>query len=151
MLTVAHTGATAGQALPNLQEDGSEGTGGLPGSTRVQARVQAQLQAQLQAQVLSTVAHKGSRCWTTWQGPLDAAACVDFLRRLTQGRAHEVFLMRDLTPVVQAEALAEWLDEHDEIVEFGCPPSQRALQVRPDRIWRVFIVLISQSHRRLLI
>jgi len=101
--------------------------------------------------VLLTVTNYGSRCWMTLQGRLDAAACIDFLRRLTHGRDRRVSLMLECLQVHQAAAVEMWVDEHDEIVEVGCLPSQRAVQVRPDRICRVFIALISQSYRRLLI
>ncbi len=86
--------------------------------------------------VLSTVTNKGSSCWMTLQGPLDAAACIDFLRRLTEGRKHKIFLMLDRMrvrmPVHQTEAVVEWLAEHDELVEVFCLPDHEAVQVRPD-------------------
>jgi hypothetical protein len=59
--------------------------------------------------------------------------------------------MLDLIQVPPAQAVADWLAEHDDLVEVFCPPGQHDVQVRPDRICRAFIALISQSHRRLLI
>lgn len=85
------------------------------------------------ALVLSTVTNKGSRCWMTVRGSLDAAACIDFLRRLTHGRNHKIFLMLDRMRVHQAAAVAVWLAEHDELVEVFCLPGQDGVQVRPDR------------------
>lgn len=83
--------------------------------------------------VLSTVTNKGSRFWMTAHGPLDAPTCIDFLRRLTQGRDHKIFLMLDWVQLQQAEVVAVWLAEHDELVEVFCLPRHDEVQVRPDR------------------
>ena len=105
------------QELPDLQKNFLMGVGG----------------PHAEALVLSTVTNKGSRCWMTLQGPLDDAACIDFLRRLTKGRDHKIFLMLDLIEVHPAQAVAAWLAEHDELVEVFSLPGQHDVQVRPDR------------------
>ena len=66
--------------------------------------------------MLLTVTNKGSRCWMTLQGRLDAAACIDFLRRLTLGRDRRVSLMLERMQVHQAAAVEMRVDEHDGIV-----------------------------------
>jgi transposase len=81
------------------------------------------------ARVLSTVTNKGARSWMTLRGPLDAAACIDFLRRLINGRDHKVFLMLDRMQVVQAAEVAVWLTEHEESVEVFYLPGQYGVQV----------------------
>ncbi|MEO8299165.1 MAG: helix-turn-helix domain-containing protein [Burkholderiales bacterium] len=83
--------------------------------------------------VLSTVTNKGSRRWMMVHRPLDAAACIDFLRRLTRGRHHKIFLMLDRMHVPQAEVVKAWLAEHDELVEVFRLPRRGAVQVRPAR------------------
>jgi len=70
---------------------------------------------------------------------------------LTHGRDRTVSLLLKRMQVHQAAVVEMCVDEQDEIVEVGYPPSRSAVQVRPDHICPVFIALISQSHRRLLI
>lgn len=74
------------------------------------------------ATVLATVTNRGERRWMDFKLVPDADALIDFLTRLTQGRAHKLFLIHGSLRVHEGDALARWLAEHDDSIEVFCLP-----------------------------
>lgn len=72
--------------------------------------------------VISSVTNKGVMRWKIFDGALNAAILIDFLKRLVKGAGRKVSLILDNLKVHHSKPVRAWLAEHvDEIEVFYLP------------------------------
>ena len=83
--------------------------------------------------IISTVTNKGQMRWRIFDGALNTAILIDFLRRLIKGQRSKVFLILDNLRVHHAKAVKAWLAEHKDEIEVFYLPSYSP-ELNPDEM-----------------
>lgn len=83
--------------------------------------------------VISSVTNKGQMRWKIFDGALNAAILIDFLRRLTKDAQKKVFLILDNLRVHHAKPVKAWLAEHVDAIEVFYLPSYSP-ELNPDEM-----------------
>jgi len=83
--------------------------------------------------VISTVTNKGQMRWKIFDGALNAAILIDFLKRLIKGATKKVFLILDNLRVHHSKPVKAWLAENIETIEVFYLPSYSP-ELNPDEM-----------------
>lgn len=83
--------------------------------------------------VISTVTNRGQMRWKIFDGALNTAILIDFLRRLIRGASKKIFLILDNLRVHHAKAVKAWLAKHHEAIEVFYLPSYSP-ELNPDEM-----------------
>lgn len=73
--------------------------------------------------VISTVTNKGQMRWKVFDGALDSAILIDFLRRLIKDAGRKIYLILDNLRVHHSKLVKAWLAEHKSEIEIFYLPS----------------------------
>ncbi len=83
--------------------------------------------------VISTVTNKGTMRWKMFDGALNSAILIDFLKRLVKGADRKVYLILDNLRVHHGKPVKEWLARHQDDIEVFCLPSYSP-ELNPDEM-----------------
>lgn len=83
--------------------------------------------------VISTVTNKGQMRWRIFDGALNTAILIDFLRRLIKGQSKKIFLILDNLRVHHAKPVKAWLAERKDEIEVFYLPSYSP-ELNPDEM-----------------
>lgn len=73
--------------------------------------------------VISTVTNKGQMRWKVFDGALNSAILIDFLRRLIKDAGRKIYLILDNLRVHHSKLVKAWLAEHKTEIEIFYLPS----------------------------
>lgn len=83
--------------------------------------------------VISTVTNKGTMRWKIFEGALNAAILIDFLKRLVKNARRKVYLILDNLRVHHSKPVKAWLAEHEKQIEVFYLPSYSP-ELNPDEM-----------------
>ncbi|TSE28806.1 DDE superfamily endonuclease [Tepidimonas charontis] len=84
--------------------------------------------------VMSTVTNRGKVRWKVFEGAMNAAILIDFMKRLIKdAQGKKVFLILDNLKVHHAKVVKAWLAEHDKLIEVFYLPSYSP-ELNPDEL-----------------
>lgn len=98
--------------------------------------------------VISSITNKGMVRWKIFDGDLNAAILIDFMRRLIRSAGCKVYLILDNLKVHHSKPVQAWLAEHAEEIEVFYLPSYPGLN--PDEMAnaRLIQALTTTAHVR---
>lgn len=83
--------------------------------------------------VISSVTNKGTMRWKIFEGALNAAIFIDFLKRLVRDAGRKVYLIVDNLRVHHSKVVKAWLTEHKYEIEVFYLPSYSP-ELNPDEM-----------------
>lgn len=83
--------------------------------------------------VISSVTNKGTMRWKIFEGALNAAIFIDFLKRLVRDAGRKVYLIVDNLRVHHSKVVKAWLAEHKHEIEVFYLPSYSP-ELNPDEM-----------------
>lgn len=83
--------------------------------------------------VISSVTNKGTMRWKIFDGALNAAIFIDFLKRLVRDAGRKVYLIVDNLRVHHSKVVKAWLAEHKHEIEIFYLPSYSP-ELNPDEM-----------------
>ena len=83
--------------------------------------------------VISTVTNKGQMRWKVFEGAMNAAVLIDFLKRLVRDASKKIFLILDNLRVHHARPVKAWLAANAEHIEVFYLPSYSP-ELNPDEM-----------------
>ena len=83
--------------------------------------------------VISTVTNKGTMRWRMFDGALNSAILIDFLKRLVKDADRKVYLILDNLRVHHSKPVKEWLAKHQDDIEVFYLPSYSP-ELNPDEM-----------------
>lgn len=83
--------------------------------------------------VISSVTNKGEMRWKIFEGAMNAALLIDFLRRLIKSAGKKVFLILDNLRVHHSKPVKTWLARHQDEIEVFYLPSYSP-ELNPDEM-----------------
>lgn len=83
--------------------------------------------------VISSVTNKGAMRWKIFEGALNAAIFIDFMKRLVRDAGRKVYLIVDNLRVHHSKVVKAWLAEHKREIEIFYLPSYSP-ELNPDEM-----------------
>ena len=83
--------------------------------------------------VISTVTNRGQMRWKIFEGALDSAILIDFLKRLIKDSPRKIFLILDNLRVHHSKPVKAWLADHSNRIEVFYLPSYSP-ELNPDEL-----------------
>lgn len=113
-----------------LRSDDVRGRGYAPKGQTPLVRVQTRRES---LSLISTITNRGKVRWMVFQGGMNTAIFIKFLRRLIKGAKRKIFLIVDNLRVHHAKKVREWLARHRDEIELFFLPSYSP-ELNPDEM-----------------